>query len=128
MGDVPTTVNTAADTADSIIHDVIYEVAVNAAITACSAYLPFLKLPIISSLFSFAVNKVAALIYTYLSQFVTFLVIDIQVDSEKTLYAQAEGGLRTAMLTADPAQIAAARAQFKATLGSLIHYDGSSTA
>ena len=125
MGEKPTTVNTAAETVDSIIHAVIYDVGANVAIAALKAEVPFLNLPVISQLTDFIVKYIVGYLDRGLQTVATLQVIQIQVGAEKHEYLNSEFVLRQALLSGDQAQIDAAKEKFKAAFRSLVHSDGS---
>lgn len=127
MGTTPSTTNSAAKTVDEIIQVAIYDVAVAAFKAFAVAEAPWLKLPIISQLFSLIVDSFAGSLYKFLAQSATFEIIDLQTDSELNAYTKAEAALRAVHLTGNEAAINAAAINFKTTLASLIHFDGSAT-
>lgn len=125
MGTNPSPVNTVAQTVDEIIYGAVYGVAVNAFEAFAIYELPFLGLPGIKQLFQLIVDTIAGYIYHYFAQVVTFSIIDLQTTLEKNAYTKAEADLRLAHLSGDPHAISAATLEFKKTLASLIHFDGS---
>lgn len=122
---MPSTTNPALQTADSIIKFIIFDVVVNAAVAAAQAEVPFLALPIVRNLFSFLVGKVAGLIYTELETNVSFAIIDHQTQAEAAEYEKSKAALYAAHLKGEQDAIEKAKADFRASLGKLIHYDGS---
>lgn len=127
MGAVPTPVNETANTVNGIISFTVFDVAVRAFQTYAKAQVPFLNLPIVSSIFSYLMNIVGGWFYAYFSQFATFTIIDWQTGSERDAYTRAEGVLRQAHLSGDKNAIDQATKQFRTAFESLVHWDGSST-
>lgn len=127
MGDTPSTSNTAAKTADEIIHFAIFQVALTAAETAIIAQVAFLGWPIIKNILEWVLGFIGGFIYANLADFATLQIIDFQTGSERTAYANAEAKLRQAHLSGDQNALDQATAEFKKTLASLIHFDGSAT-
>lgn len=125
MGDVPTPVNEPAVIVNGIIQFAIYDVAVNALQVAAIAELPWLGWPVIKQLFGLLLNTIAGYIYKYLAQAATFEIIDLQTEAEQSAYAAAVGKLQTAISTGDQDATTQGIDEFKKSLGSLIHFDGS---
>lgn len=125
MGTIPTIINGAVSVADAILHALIYDVAVNAAIAAATAYMPWLGWPIISTLFRFFVTKFTDVFYVQLEKTMSFSIINFQTQAEQTAYDKAVNDFKAAHATGDADAIAKAKADFKTKLASLVHSDGS---
>lgn len=126
MGSVPTPTNSTAQTVNSIIQGCIFDVALNALKTYAIAQVPFLGWPLIKQLFGWMLNKIGEFIYNYLATVATFTIIDSQVNAELKAHREAAIAVVTAALEAkDENAIKKAKDDFKAALGSLIHWDGS---
>lgn len=107
---------------DKQIRDLIFNVVLAAAIQGISAAIPFLKLPVISTVFSFIVTKVAEAIYVELSRYVVFSLIDMRVGEERDKYKAAVVELKetTSKPGATPEEINAAKQEFERRLRALI--------
>lgn len=116
--------NSAADTVDAIIHTAIMDVAVTAAIQAATAEFPWLNLPIIKQLFSWAVNFAFGFLDKYLERAAAFAVIDSQTGIEAIAYEKSVQALQSAQDSGDKNAVSKATQNFKDTLARLIHYDG----
>lgn len=120
----PFPVNPTVKTVDDVVHAILYDVAVTAACAYIKAQVPFLGLPIISSLTNFVVTQVANIIYKYLDQFVSFSIIDFQTDKEAQDYLLAVNALQKAQESGDQGAIDQSIKGFRENLGRLIHFDG----
>lgn len=127
MGDIPTTQNGEAQTVTSIIHAAVYDVAVQAAEGAIIAAVPAFANPILSAILKTIMGFFADTLYTFLAKAGAIGTIQLQTDQELSAYEAAEAELRAAHLSGDPNALAKAIADFKTTLGELIHWDGSAT-
>jgi hypothetical protein len=126
MATTPVTVNPISTIVNSAISAALQggEVAIQAAITA---EVPFLGLPIISTVFGWALSYVEGYFYTYTADAVTKLVIDIQVNSEESVASQTFSYLQTAIASGDPNAISAASTALDSAYAGLINYDGSAS-
>lgn len=115
-----------ADTTDSAqakaVTSAIMETAVDGAIAAAEAAVPFLATPVIKQVFEFLVDRIAALIETELAQYAAFLVIQNENDIAAKAANQAAQTLKQAVSASspDPQQIAQARDAFKDALKNLV--------
>lgn len=125
MGAIPSTVNEPAKTADEIIHVAIFDIALNAALAAMISQFPWLGFVGIVTAVKWVLNWIGGIIYNQLANFVTFQVISIQTEAERSAYGKAEATLRAAHLSGDTDAISKATIEFRKTLASLIHFDGS---
>ena len=123
----PTTINPPAQTVDGIISEAIYSAALPAAETALIAQFPFLGFPVVKPIFEAVLKYIAGIIFTQLANGGTKIVITIQTDKEKAVYSAAEGALRAAQLSGNPAQLKQATEAFKVAVQNLIHFDGGIT-
>lgn len=132
MGAAPTTDNQALETFDSIAADAalkaVLPVVERLTETAAEAQLPFLALPIVKTIFEGGANllegQVAKELLLVLVGAGVKIIITVQTDAEKSAYAAAEGATRAALLTKDPAAIAAAKKGMDDAANSIIHSDG----
>ena len=115
--------NPAIKVADDI-QSILYDVVLVGVEAAAKAEVPFLALPVISQVFDFFVGQIGSLIYKQLELYVAFEIIDLQVAHEASNYKNAVDDLHKAHESGDTDAINKARANFKSTLGNLIHYDG----
>lgn len=100
----------------------IFDIAIEAAIKAAIAYVPFLGVPIIKQLFTFCVEKFASLLYTQTELAVSFIVVDLKVNKQSDEYREAVSQLSLAIATQkSPEEIERAREEFKARLRTLIN-------
>lgn len=128
----PTTDNQALETFDSIASSVVLKallpVAEKAAETAAEAEVPFLAFPVVKQIFEGVADHEMELfareLLTIMVQSGVKIIVTIQTDAEKTAYLKAEGDIKAALLTKDPAKIAEARKAFNAAADSVIHSDG----
>lgn len=117
--------SSSADTVDAIIHTAVMEVALNAAIFAATAQLPWLLgLPILRNLFRWAVTFAFGFLDKYLEQAAAFAIIDSQTQAEALAYQEKVSELKKAQLSGDPHALAKATQDFKDTFSRLIHWDG----
>lgn len=128
----PPTDNSALETFDSIAAEavlkVVLPVAEKATETYAEAQVPFLASPVIKQVFEFGVEKLeeheAIQLLTLLVQVGVKIIVTIQTDEEKANYSKAEAATRAALLSRDPAQIAAAKKEMDDAAASIIHTDG----
>lgn len=107
---------------DKQVRDLIFQTVLAAAIQAIEAAIPFFRLPVISTIFSFVVTKIATVLYEELSKSVAFALIDMRVGRERDEYKAAVAEIKqvAASPTATPEERNAAEEKFKRTLGALI--------
>lgn len=112
----------ATDAADKIIHVAIYDVALKAAKAAALAEAPWLRFPVISSLFDFMLGKFAGWVYGALDKAVVFAIIDIETQAQRHAYdsAVAEIKAKLAKPNPTPEEIEKARQELEKRLGDLI--------
>lgn len=127
MGEIPQTKNTTVGVVDSIIHGAIMDVAVNGAVRAATAAVPFLGFPVISTLFKWGVNWIAGLLSEQLERAAAFAIIDHQTNAQANAYKEAVEELRKLHSESpeDKDAIEKAKKEFKDKLALLIHWDGS---
>ncbi len=102
--------------ADKRVRDLIFETVMGAVIKGVAAAVPFFRLPVVNTVFSFVVMKVANLIYVEISRYAVFSLIDLRVDKEKSAYVAAVKRLKIAK----PEEVAHAEEEFKRTLSDLV--------
>lgn len=115
MAEAP--VNKPVDAISRLIHELVMEVAYNVAIEAAMANSPWLRMPIISTVFRGVARLVFARIETYIEQAAVFATIDAQVNAQAKAYQDAVKKLRDA---ANAEEEARAIQNFKDTFGRLI--------
>lgn len=98
------------------VRTLIFDVVLKAALNSISAAIPFLKLPVINTVFKFIVTKIVGVIYDEISRYVTFTLIDIKTKEQLNRYNQAVIELKTA----SPEEIENAKIKFRSTLSDLI--------
>lgn len=115
-----------AETTDSekvkAVTSTIMEAAVNGAIVAAKAYVPFLNWPVFKQVFEFLVDRIAGLIETELALYISFMVIQSRNDANAKAANVASENLKKAIgaVSPDPQQIAQAKDDFKNALKNLI--------
>lgn len=114
---MPVQDNGALNIADEVMSS-LFNVAVQAAIKAAQAEVPFLALPVIGTIFSFIVSRIADMLYVQIERDAAFLIIDTQVMHENKAYQDALGSLRIAQSPGDKAK---ALTDVETALQSLIH-------
>lgn len=132
MGNLPTTDNPALETFDSIAATAalkaVLPVVEKLTETAAEVQFPFLALPVVKTLFEGGTNileeQVARELLLVLVGVGVKIIITVQTDEEKSAYAKAEGATRAALLSKDPAAIAAAKKGMDDAANKIIHTDG----
>lgn len=119
----PVPVNSTATTVNKAI-DGVFTVGVGLAETAIKAEVPFLALPIISTIFDWLLKMIANKIYQYFALFVTFEIIDVQVSGQVSDSQKALAALKAAQAKGDPVEIAKALKDFNDATDHLTHWDG----
>lgn len=124
MGDTPTTVNEAATIANKILRTCVdgFIIVVDSALMTQA---PWLKLPIVSQIYHFILNKLGDKLYEFFGTGTTFLIIDFQTVQEKNNYMVAIALLQEAQKSGDSDAIIKARKEAVDALGKLIRWDGS---
>ena len=92
----------------------------NLVIKAATAQVPFLGFPIISTIFSYLVNKFANSFYAQAELFLVFKVIDFTENANQEAYSAAVVTLEAAQKTGDQNALDKAKADFSKTLADLI--------
>ena len=129
----PSTTNQTAQTFDNILSSdamgKLVPLAEAAANTAAEVAEPWLAAPVVKEVFEFlddeAIEKLSGLLLQFAVQNGIKLIITVQTDVEKATYSAAEGDLKAALLTNDPAKIAAAKLEFNNAADGVIYSDGS---
>lgn len=98
------------------VKSLVFDVVLTAALNAMSAAIPFLRLPVIKTIFNFVATKIANAIYEQLAMYVKFTLIDIKTAEQKNEYDKAVDALRLAK----PEDVNLAKEEFKKTLSNLI--------
>lgn len=114
--------NLPAETADQVIKFTLYNVAVASFKGYLRAYASWLNLPVISQLFDFIVGTITDKFFYFLSQVMTFAVIDIQVGAELEAYKKAEAGFRAVYKSGNQEAIDAARKNFGLAARDLVRF------
>lgn len=116
----------------SIVNDILKTVIEGGGVTATEAVIiadvPWLGLPIIKQIMELILNKVAAVFYTSAANAATKLIVDIQINQEKSTVLNAFQSLQMAVASGDKDAIAKASDDLDKAYGSIIHYDGSAPA
>lgn len=123
MATTPVTVNPVATIVNQAISAAMSggELAVQAAITA---EVPFLGLPIISTIFGWFLGRVESYFYVDAANAATKLIIDIQVNAEESAATKAFNDVQTAIAGGDQNAINTASAALDSAYGDIIGYDG----
>lgn len=124
MGDTPQTKNSWAVALNNIVH-VLFTVGLKAGSEAIKTSAPFLRLPIISWLFDFIVNRFGDMIDQEIQMNLTFMIIDLQTANEVKAYQESLDALKKANAAKDQDAINKAKEEYKKKLADLIHFDGS---
>lgn len=103
---------------------IIFSIGFKAGKEAIKTKLPFLRLPLISTVFDILVDQIGDKIDEELRLNMTFLVIDIQTMREKEAFEKARDELKLAKEKKDQDAINKAREEFKKKLGDLIRHNG----
>ncbi len=125
MGTLPVTDNKLVDFFDSLVKAGILggEDAMKAYILTTPA--AWLEGPVISVFTNEVLSLLGNAIYTQAADLVAKVVIDIQINLEKSRASIAVTQLQAAKDKGNADEIAKANAEFDAAMGSLLHYDGS---
>jgi hypothetical protein len=110
-------------TADQLAQDLVYNAAVKAVTVEATAAAPWLGLPVVSTIFQYVLNWIAGKIYTVLSEWVEFKVIQLKTDAEKQAYDAAVAQLQAAQTSGDPNALEQAKTDFSDAFSKLIHFD-----
>lgn len=108
---------------DAIIRAAILDLALTAVKVALIAEFPVLGLPVINPIFNLAIDSVGRRIYRQLTQVANITILSLKTDEERDQYAKAESELRSAHLSGNAQLLHTATDNFRARLGSLVHYD-----
>lgn len=122
--------------AEKIIKHLIFDVAVKAAVASAISAAPLLGVPVIRPIFTFIVERVANLVYTELSRFVVFSIIDLKNETDLKNYQDAVKQLETILETPPEhydhgedgihkkeIEIEKAKEEYKKRLASLIRFN-----
>lgn len=131
MSDQPFPTNKPAENVNTAISDVVKTaetLAEKAAETAIETNAPIFALPVIKQVEEFTIeelgNYIGGKISVGLQQIGTFVLIDTQVEGEKTGVSQALANLMTAEKSGDPEKIKEAIKAYANANSSLDHDDG----
>jgi hypothetical protein len=102
----------------------IFTVGLSAGKEAIKTQLPFLRLPVISTLFNMLVDYFGDKIDEEIRVNMTFFVVDIQTAKERDEFNKARDALKLVKDTKDQDAINKAREEFKKKLGDLIRHNG----
>jgi hypothetical protein len=100
----------------------VLKLAVNAAIDRVIAAIPFLALPFIRPIISWAFFQVTMKVYETLSQVIRFEIIDFTNQHDQTAYTEAKEKLLSAILSGDKNAISKEQENFKSKLSDLIRF------
>lgn len=98
-----------------------FQIAVEAYIKVIQGYAPFLALPVIAQIFTFAVVQFSNGLFTFLADGASGIIIDLRVDKENSDYKKSVSKLEEAIKTQSPEEIKKQDEQFKETLRKLIN-------
>lgn len=121
----PSTVNQTASVIDEILKEIIEGGGQTVVENALIAEFPWLGLPFIKQFFEFILSKVSDAIYTNAAIAATKIVIDVQVNMEKSQVLNAFQNLQMAVASGDKNAIDIASTDLDKAYGNLIHDDGS---
>lgn len=124
----PTTNNKAAGVINDILKNIVEGTSVDAIEAAVIIEVPWLGLPFIKQLFEFILSKVASYFYISAANAATKIVIDVQVNLEKSSVISSFQNLQMAVASGDKDAIDKASDDLDKVYGNLIHYDGSAPA
>lgn len=124
----PTTTNKTASVVNQILKGIIEGTGVPMIEAAVIADQPWLGLPFIKQIFEFILNQVASKFYVAAANAATMIVIDCQVNLEKSAVYNAFQSLQMAVASGDQAAITKASNDLDSAYGALIHSDGSAPA
>lgn len=117
-------VNKPAQAVADIIHFTDYNIAVSLIEAAAIAYFPPLGGVGINTVFHAVLTFFAGKLYYPLAAVGINITITLQTDAQKSAKREAEGKLRAANMTGDPAIIKKATDDYKEAARKLMHYDG----
>ncbi len=100
-----------------VIH-VIYSIGFVVGKEAIKTYFPFLRLPVISQIFDLFIGRFGSKIDALLQLEATFIVVDIQDDSQRDSYNKAKEELKNSQ--GDQDALNKAREEFKKRLRDLV--------
>lgn len=99
-----------------------FQVAVEAYIKVIQGYAPFLALPVIGQIFTFAVVQFANGLFTFLADGASGIIIDLRVDKESYDYKKAVANLEQVIVAQKSEEtVKKYDDQFKETLRKLIN-------
>lgn len=124
----PATSNKAASVVNDILKTIIEGAGKPGIEAALIADFPWLGLPIVKQIFEFVLSKVADLVYKDAANLATKIIIDAQVNLEKSTVIGAFQNLQMAIASGDESAIKMASNDLDKAYGSLIHSDGSAPA
>ena len=124
MPNIPTPINPPVQTADEILQLLVLEIAFNKIVAAIAGGLPVLQLPIISTIYSFLMAKLANFFYVPLEELIAHGIISLQVKQQDTDYTKAKEDLHKAQQSGDSNAAELAKQKAKDALRKLIHFDG----
>ena len=119
-----------ADSSDptQVIHHLVIDVALQAALQAVTAAIPFLGFPVIKTVFFFIATQFSELLYKEIAKIITFEIISLETEAQQKAYEEAAARLKTILTqpsTQTPeeqnAEIEQAKEEFKKKLANLIH-------
>lgn len=127
MGDVPSTTNQAATLVNQAVQTVIQRVGEPALEAACITAQPWLGWLGVNWVFGWVCDWFAGKFYTVSAKQLTSVVIDLQINGEKSAANQAVQGMQQAAQSGDPSAMAQSTQAFEDAFGRLAHYDGSAS-
>jgi hypothetical protein len=125
MGTVPQDTDVVAEVLNRFLKAIATGGATAAEIYVKSLAPGVLTLPIISQLLDFGISEITNVLYGFLANSITAIVIDIQTSGEKSGVVNASTALTLAQASGDINAIQTATNNLVQAWGNLIHWDGS---
>lgn len=104
---------------DAIIKKLVLETVLGIVKDKLIALFPWLGIPILSQIFGLILSKLGGMLVDEIGRVVSFAAIDSQANSDNDAYKKEVVNLKAAIDSNDEAQIAKAKADFKASLRKL---------
>ncbi len=127
MGNDPATLNEAASAVNQVLKTIIEGAGTTALEDALITESPWLGLPVIKQVFEFILDKVSNMIYQDAADAATKLIIDVQVNLEKSQVLGAFQNLQMAIASGDKNAIDQMSKDLDQVYARLIHSDGSAS-
>jgi hypothetical protein len=122
MPQIPEPSNPAVLAADQLLELLILEIAFNKIISVIAGGNPLLQLPIIDTIYAWAMKQLGNLIFKPFQDMVANGIISIQINAQDAEYTAAKAALLKAHQAGDSNAIEQAKTVAKAKLADLIHF------